>query len=217
MKTGTDKKFKLVRRAAADANFQLGEYLYADFEEIQVRFPDSVLRKTLVQKAKLLEDTNKIYFEVLDYKAHDVSAGALFRIGESFYLFAKSLFDLPVPDELTEDEKIIYRAELDDRAAPLQEKAIEALSRALKLAHENHVYNEWSRRSAALLVKLSPDAFPVLDDAVVNTEWDVPATFSTTFLTDPKGKLVVPEEPKRRPRRRPPAPRLPRAVRPRRP
>ncbi|MCB9545046.1 MAG: tetratricopeptide repeat protein [Myxococcales bacterium] len=205
VKTGTDKKFKLVRRAAAEANFRLGEYVYSDFEAIQVRFPDSVLRKTLVQKAKLLEETNKIYFEVLDYKAHDVSAGALYRIGESFYLFAKSLFDLPVPDELTEDEKIIYRAELDDRAAPLQEKAIEALSRALKLAHENHVYNEWSRRSAALLVKLSPDAFPVLDDAVVNTEWEVPATFSTTFITDSKGKLVVPEEPKAAPKVEAPA------------
>lgn len=191
VKTGTALKSKIARKAAADAQFRLGEYIYSDFSDVKVRFPQSVLRKTLVKKAKLMQEAEKVYFEVLDYKAHDINAGALFRIGEGYYLFAKSLFDLPIPEELTEDEKIIYRAELDDQAAPLQEKAIEAMGRALKLAHKNHVYNEWSRRSAAILVKLSPEAFPVLDDAVVNTEWEVPATFSTNFISDPNGKLEM--------------------------
>lgn len=205
IKTGTETKSKLARRAAAEARFLEGEYIYQDFSDVKVSFPQHVLRKTLVKKAKLLEKVGTIYFEVLDFKAHDVSAGALFRIGESYYLFAKSLFDLPVPEELTEDEKIIYRAELDDRAAPLQEKAIEAMSRALKLAHKNHVYNEWSRRSASVLVKLSPEAFPVLDDAVVNTEWEVPATFSTNFISDPKGKLEMMMQKKPEPKAAPKA------------
>ncbi len=183
------KEDKKVRRAAAMAMFLQAEYIYADFEEVKVRFPDRVLKKTLVQKAELLEKVNKIYFEVLEFKAHDVSAGALFRIGESYQIFAQSLFDLPIPEELNEEEKIIYRAELDDRAAPLQEKAIEALKRALQLAHKNRVYNEWSRRSANLLAKLSPELFPVVDDAQVNTEWRVAATFSTTYIADPAGKL----------------------------
>ena len=130
-------------------------------------------------------------FEVLDFKAHEISAGALYRIGEAYYLFAKSLFDLPIPSELNEDEQFIYRAELDDRAAPLQEKAIEAMQSALRLAHKNNVYNEWSQRSAALLVKLSPEAFPVLEDAAVNTDWRTPSTFSTGFIEDPAGKLAL--------------------------
>ena len=183
------KEDKKVRAAAAEARFLLAEYIYQDFEKITVSFPERVLKKTLVKKAELLEKAGKVYFEVLDYKSHAVTAGALFRIGESYYLFAKSLFDLPIPEELNEDEQIIYRAELDDRAAPLQEKAIEALKRALKLAHENHVYNEWSRRSATLLAKLSPELFPVVEDHAVNTEHPVPATFSTTYIADPAGKL----------------------------
>ena len=183
------KEDKAVRRQAAEARFRLGEYVYEDFETVKVTFPERVLKKTLVKKAELLEKSGKVYFDVLEFKSHSVSAGALFRIGESYYLFAKSLFDLPIPEELNEEEKIIYRAELDDRAAPLQEKAIEALKRALKLAHENRVYNEWSRRSATLLAKLSPELFPVVEDAVVNTEHPVAATFSTTYITDPGGKL----------------------------
>ncbi|MCB9521828.1 MAG: tetratricopeptide repeat protein [Myxococcales bacterium] len=198
IKAGTDANAKQVRRAAAEARFLEGEFIYQDFEEVKVSFPDRVLRRTLVQKANLLEKANKVYFEVLDFKAHDVSAGALFRIGESFYLFAKSLFDLPVPEELSEDEKFIYRAELDDRAAPLQEKAIEALQRAVQLAHKNHVYNVWSRQSAATLVKLSPESFPVLNDSTNDSTWRVPATFSTNFIKDPQGKLelLVTEPPK---------------------
>jgi tetratricopeptide (TPR) repeat protein len=81
----------------------------------------------------------------------------------SYYLFAKSLFDLPDPRELTEDEKIIYRAELDDRRRR-SGKGHRGPGRALKLAHKNHVYNEWSRKSAAFLVKFPPK-FPVLEDA----------------------------------------------------
>ena len=78
---------------------------------------------------------------------------------------------------------------LDDKATPLNEKAIEAMDNALKLAHKNHVYNEWSRKSAALLVKVSPAKFPVLEDAVVNTEWPVIATFTTTYIKTADGKI----------------------------
>ena len=96
-----------IGRAAAKAVFAISEYDYGDFEAIKVSFPDNVLRRTLVQKAELLTKVEKSNFGVLDYKAHDVSAGALYRLGEMYYLFAKSLFDLPVPPELNEDEQVV--------------------------------------------------------------------------------------------------------------
>ena len=185
-----DQKAKReIARSAAKARFLLAEYDYQDFDAVKVSFPDNVLRRTLVQKAELLTKVQTADFEVLDYKAFDVGAGALYRLGEIYYLFAKSLFDLPIPAELNEDEQQVYRAMLDDKATPLNEKAIEAMDQALKKAHTNHVYNEWSRKSAALLVKVSPSKFPVLEDAVVNTEWPVIATFTTTYIKDPDGKV----------------------------
>jgi TolA-binding protein len=189
------KAKKPVSRAAAQARFAMAEYDYSDFEVIKVAFPENVLKRTLVQKAELLGKVEKANFEVLDYKAFDVSAGASYRLGEIYYLFAKSLFDLPVPPELNEDEQVVYRAMLDDKATPLNEKAIEGMQGALKLAHKNRVYNEWSRRSASLLVKVSPAAFPVLEDATVNTEHPVIATFSTTYIKTPDGKVEEIEKP----------------------
>lgn len=191
------QKKPIVRRSAARVRFLQAEDVYDEFEAIKLEFPIGKLRKGLVKKAELLGKSEALFFEVLEFKSYDVSAGALYRIGESYQLYAQSLFDLPIPDGLTEDEQFVYRAELDDVAAPLQEKAIEATRRALALAHEQHVYNEWSRRSATLLVKLSPESFPVLDDATNNTDQPVPATFSTTFIADPSGKLeqMVPPKP----------------------
>jgi hypothetical protein len=194
------KKKPTVRGTMAEVRFLQAEYVYDDFEKIKLKFPIYTLKKLLVGKGKILLKAEKMFFEVLDYKSWQIAAGALYRIGESYYLYAQSLFDLPLPKGLSEDEVDIYRAELDDKAAPLQEKAIEATKRALKLAHKHHVYNEWSRKAAALLVKLSPELFPVLNDAVVNTEWTVPATFSTTFIADPAGTLKqMVEKPKPKP------------------
>lgn len=201
-----DKKLKAV---AAEARFLEAEYLYADFEAVKVRFPIRTLKKTLVDKAEKHQKAEKAYFEVLEYSDHSISAGALYRIGEGYYVYSKSLFDLPIPAELTEDEQFIYRAELDDVAAPLQEKGIEAAQRALQLAHKNNVYNEWSRRSATLLVKLNPDGFPVLDDAVVNSEHPVAATFSTGFIADADGKVKTMAPPKPKPKPAPATPGAP--------
>ncbi|MEE2755885.1 MAG: tetratricopeptide repeat protein [Myxococcota bacterium] len=178
-----------VRQAMAKIMFLLAEYKYDDFEAIQLSFPENKLKKGLVAKAKLLGECEKLFFEVTKYKAWHVSAGALYRIGESYYLYSKSLFDLPMPPGLSEDEEFTYRAMLEDRASPLEEKAIGAMKNALKLAHKNHVYNEWSRKAAALLAKKAPELYPVIADATVNSEWTVPATFSTRFNPDPNGKL----------------------------
>ena len=200
------KKKPAVRRTQARVKFLLAEYAYDDFEAIKMEFPIRKLKKSLVKKAELLGKCEKLFFEVLDFKSYDVSAGALYRIGESYYLFAKSLFDLPMPPGLTEDEEFLYRAMLDDRAAPIEEKSIEATKRALELAHKHQVYNNWSSKSAALLAKLDPGRFPVLSNATINTNWPVAATFSTTYIADPYGKLTMMMKPKPKPKPKAAAP-----------
>ena len=82
-----------------------------------------------------------------------------------------------------------YRDALEETAGPLQEKSITAVESALKLAHENGVYNKVSKKAATLLVKLDPGRFPVLSDEVVNTQYRTPATFSTKPSYNPATKL----------------------------
>ena len=130
-----------------------------------------------------------MFNEVLAMKSFLVSAGAAYRIGEIYYLFSDSLFNLPSPKGLDEDQEMDYRDALEETAGPLQEKAITAVESALKLAHDNGVYNEWSEKAAKLLVKLDATRFPVLSDEVVNTVYGTPATFSTRVVDDPAYKM----------------------------
>lgn len=187
-----DQADKKTQYSAARARFLQAEYLLVDFLAFEVvPFPQKKLVKTLTKKAELQQACEKAYLDVLKYKAFQVSAGAFFRIADIYNTFAKTLTGLEAPPELADNPEYLeaYEVFIEEQVLPLEEKAVESARGALKLAHENRVYNEWSKRSAVLLSTLSPESFPVLDDAVVNTEWEVPATFSTKYIADPAGQL----------------------------
>ena len=59
----------------------------------------------------------------------------------------------------------------------------------MRPAHRAHCAWPYAARSSALLSKLQPESFPILSDAVVNTEWEVPSTFSTTYIADPAASV----------------------------
>ncbi|MAD61768.1 MAG: hypothetical protein CMH49_09720 [Myxococcales bacterium] len=187
-----DQADKKAKYSASRARFLEAEYLLKDFLAYKIiPYPQRKLVKTLTKKAELQQACEKAYLEVLGYKAYQVSAGAFFRIADIYNTFAQTLTGLEPPRELEDNPEALdmYQIFIEERVLPLEEKAVESARGALKLAHENRVYNEWSKRSAALLSKLSPEMFPVLNDEVVNTEWEVPATFSTKYIADPAGKL----------------------------
>lgn len=179
-----------VRSSAAEARMLQAEYVYQDFEALRLKFPPMrALKKSLSAKGEKLAESERMFNEVLSLKSFLVSAGAAYRIGESYYKFSDDLFNLPSPKGLSEDQEMDYRDALEETAGPLQEKSITAVESALKLAHENGVYNKWSKKAATLLVKLDPSRFPVLSDEVVNTTYRTPATFSTQPSFDPAKKL----------------------------
>jgi hypothetical protein len=186
-----DPKIKYV---ASMSRFLQAEYLFADFLSHKIiPHPQKKLVKTLQKKAELQQKCEKVYLEVLEFKAFQVSAGAFYRIANAYNRFAKTLTTLEPPAELEDNPELldVYQIFIEERVLPLEEKAVESAKGALQLAHANRVYNKWSKKSAELLATLSPELFPVLNDEFVNTEWEVPATFSTQYIADPAGKLEM--------------------------
>ena len=96
---------------------------------------------------------------------------------------------MPAPKNLSEDQKMDYLDYLAEQAQPISEKAITSIEGALALAHNNGVYNEWSKKAAKLLVEIDPGRFPVLSDEIVNTEYSTAATFSTKPVSNAGTKL----------------------------
>ena len=154
---------------AALAALELAEYSYDDYARLKIdainkrgKFDVRMLKDTLIGKAEALSKAEKSFDFVLSFQDPGMAAAAAFREGQLLYEFAESLFNAPVPPELTDEYDIDeYRFQLEEVAAPIQEKALLAFTAALKQALDKNVYNKWSRLSATFAAKVNPDEFPL--------------------------------------------------------
>ena len=117
-------------------------------------------RKALEKKARGLAELEKKYIEVLELKQGEWGIAALFRIGTIYGSFADALNDAPCPTKLDEDQCMIYKFGLQDRAYPLIDKAVEAFSSARNKSYELGLYTDFTNRSLVELSRLRPEEYP---------------------------------------------------------
>lgn len=75
-----------------------------------------------------------------------------------------------------------YRAIIEEMMRPVQEKSLRAFERALTLAHEEKVYNKFSKLCAEYAVKVNQDSFPVAGDAEVHANHEKDTLATTSFV-----------------------------------
>ena len=97
---------------------------------------------------------------MLSYNVPEWSTASLYRIGESFEGFAKSLREYPVPDGLTPEEEDAYLEQLNVFALAFEEQAIEAYRSGYGKAMELKIYNRHTRNIREALGRLSSQDFP---------------------------------------------------------
>ena len=157
---GDDKKNTAVIEAAAQSRFrQLG----SKFDKfIGIKFTSSkpqVLAGELKEKAKEMGDVEASYTTVLKYGAGTWGVAALCKIGEAYKNFSKSLLEAPMPKGLDADQQEMYRAALEEKALPLEEKSVEAYEKALQTAFKLGIYNEWALKAEDAIKEFKPDEF----------------------------------------------------------
>ena len=121
-------------------------------------------------KGELEQKAETMYFEVIQMESLCWVVASAYRIGQMYKEFSDQLYDLPMPEGLTEEQEDEYRGVLDERAFPLQEKALTAYRSALKLALQYQAYNEWSSKSATAISKLESEAYPITGQDGVSVE-----------------------------------------------
>jgi hypothetical protein len=157
---GDARKDERVAKAAAEARFELFEPTYQEYIGIKLKLPQSTLTANLVRKAKMLAEIEKEYTNILAIGNADYGIASLARIGMAYHDFSKALFDAPVPPGLTDEQREIYLSELQNKAFPIEEKAIDAYEKTLQKAQELHVYTEWTTRAQDRLAQFKPAEFP---------------------------------------------------------
>jgi len=150
------------RYYAAQARYLQGDEALRDFEAIKIAGDVRGLSGRLKQKAKLLGKAATIYADVVDFQVAEWVTGALYKIGQSYELFAKALNDAPVPEGLSEEEQQVYRDELAMFVVPMEERALEAYEGGYRKARELNIYNKWTALMREGLTRMNEVEYPPL-------------------------------------------------------
>ncbi|MFH1263356.1 MAG: tetratricopeptide repeat protein [Pseudomonadota bacterium] len=168
---------------AAKAALELTKPMLADFREIRLRMPQAALTRAIEQKALLLKKLRDRYLDIINFGDPEMGVAALHHVGVIYQEFSQALFNAPVPKKLTPEEVQMYQQELTNRAAPIEEKAVEAYEKAIKKAFELEVFNEWALKSYAALTEFKPDLYPPRRGYV-----DLTMHLSEPFVSLPAGQ-----------------------------
>ncbi len=162
--------------AYAHARFLTLEPLWREYSAI--KFNDlKTLRKALKSKTETMAKVEKAYTDVATIGAADWTLASVTRIGLAYHDLARQFQESPDPPGLDEEQLAMYRGELENRAFPLEDKAIAAWEGALAKSFELGVYNEYTTRAQDALNKLKTGAF--LDSR------EVPYMGAEFFVTAP--------------------------------
>jgi len=117
------------------------------------------VKATLKLKLTAMSEIQDTYTKVLGIGSGEWGIAALTRIGFGYLDFAKNLTDSPDPKGLPPDLLDQYRADLENRALPLEDKGIDAIEKALQKSSELLVYTDWVLKAQDQENKYRPGAF----------------------------------------------------------
>ena len=146
-----------------------------------------------------MDEVQKDYTDVLGTRSGEWGIAALTRIGLGYEDFARDLIDSPDPKGLSSDQLEMYRGEIENKAFPLEDKAVEALEKALDKSSELKLYSEWTIKAQDQLNKVRPGAFGEARAVPYRgSEFFATAQASTTPVEEPKAVEQPPAPPEPR-------------------
>lgn len=147
------------RRAAAHARLTLLEPAFRAYGTMQFKRLASFKSDRVAKERKLVE-LESAYAEVLTLGDPTYAIAALTRMGQLYADFAQCVSALPDPPGLDEEQLALFRSELESRfVLPVEQKAIEALEKALGKAFELSVYGPWTLEAQAALERFRPGRY----------------------------------------------------------
>lgn len=172
---------------AARSQFEATELEFREYEAIKIEGSSKAQKDGIVRRSGRLTKLRDNYQRVFPYKQVEWTLASLYRIGNLYETFADTLFQAPPPPEIKKlgDEYVEeYRVLLEEKATPLEDKAVDAYKRTIEEAKKSGVANEWTKRTLRSLNKLRKKEFPLQKDA--------------KFAFEPQ-PLAIPEVPGRAP------------------
>lgn len=137
---------------AARASLVMAQPSVVSFNAIKLASP---LPKSLKLKRAAMEEALTAYGQALDYKVAEVTTEATFAIAELYRQMAADVMASERPGKLDAEALEQYNVLLEEQAFPFEEKAISLHQSNVQRAGSG-LYDEWVRKSYAVLAKLMP-------------------------------------------------------------
>ena len=148
----------------------------------ELRFRAHSVQADLARKRSSLKNLEQAYVAVISTGDARNGIAALTRIGEAYADFATKIRQAPTPTELAEEDRAQYRDELEQVAAPLEQRALDTLQKGLAKAYELGIYTDWTLRAQDDVNALQPGTYP-------------PKTRVALRAPDPAAPLAAPDGP----------------------
>jgi tetratricopeptide (TPR) repeat protein len=131
------------RAAFAEAYFVMGEIRFALFKQIEFQPDRAALVRSLREKAQALVAARTHYTDAVRTYEPEFVVASLFRVGQCYELFYRSVLEAPDPSDLTPEARATYRDALAVKLKPVMDKALTAYRRTLELAADLNVAGPW--------------------------------------------------------------------------
>lgn len=186
---------------AARLAFMDADYRFVLFRKVKVENPDlknmKKFQKSLADKVKGRDEVRKFYTDVVKLKDPEFAIASLYRIGELNLHYMESLRQVPPPKELNGEQREIFKEKLAEKAAPIEEEAVDAFKLCVKKSQELRVFNSWTGKCLDVLEEKRPDEFPKLNTEKLPAPAIKPVTPNFIVVDVPKdgGDMVVARSP----------------------
>lgn len=168
----------------ARAHLAENEEQFKAYERLKLRWgampsPEVVFKEGLKEKAKSLEQVQRLYTQTVQFKSGDPAICALYKIGLAYDNFASTLINAPMPRGAPPELQDAIREELGNQSQPVKEKAAEAFAAAVQKSQELDLYNDcYTKSLQQLRDTYRPDRYPPMmeDTADLKGGDQLPAT-----------------------------------------
>lgn len=155
------KEFLPAEYWVGQSRFYLGEIYAREMEGIKLSPPKGdnddwveAMGADLKKKCELLLRAQNNFIRTIRVGHHGWATAAGYRIGSLYERLHDDMIEVPVPPDLTDDQKEVYREEVKERVRVLVMKAMKVYQMSLEMAARIGQKNEWVDKTTASLERM---------------------------------------------------------------
>ncbi len=156
--------------ALGHASYQSREWVFAEFDHIKLRLPETELIRSVKAKLKALTEVRRVYSETVELRAAGPAICSLWKVATAEQLMAQALYDAPVPAKLRSNDQLesAYKDALAQQAQPVENAARADFKSALEQGRALGIYDGCPQKSLEALRRYDPQGYAETAELVVS-------------------------------------------------